>query len=54
MRPSSVSADAEGENVGMFDEEKEIADAIVAPIFDECPLQFERLAVRNEAKTPDL
>ena len=37
----------------MLNEQQEVADATVPAILDECPLQFECLAVGDEAKPPD-
>ena len=54
MRTSAIAADAESENVGMFDEQQEIAHATVAALLHECPLQGERLGVRHATQAPDL
>jgi hypothetical protein len=53
VRAPAVAADAEREDVRMFDENELIVDPIAAPLIDERALQFERLRVRHASELPD-
>ena len=54
VRASTVSPNAEGQDVGMFDEEQHVADAARAAILDERSLERERFTVRHEPKPSHL
>jgi hypothetical protein len=54
VRAAAVAAHAERDDVRMLDEQQQIADAPLAPLLDERPLQRERLAVRQETEASDL
>jgi len=53
VRAPAVSADAEREDVRMFDENELIVDLIAAPLIDESALQGEGLGVRYASELAD-
>ena len=50
---AAIATHAKRQHVGMLDEQQQIADPVRAPLFDERPLQRERLGIAHPAETPD-
>ncbi len=53
MAPSAIAANAERQNVRVFDEEQLIADDAVPPPLDQFALQGKRIGVRDTSEPPD-
>ena len=49
----AVAAHAQGQDVGMLDEQQRVADPVRAPILNQRALQRERVSVRHQAETTD-
>jgi len=49
VRPSDFAADAERQHVRMLEEQQRVGDSSGAAIFDQRPLQGERIGVRHGA-----
>jgi len=53
VRAAAVAANAERQHVWMFEEEQRIADPAGPTLFNERPLQRERLGVRHATEPAD-
>ena len=53
VRPGLGELDAEGDHMGMFEQQQRVGDAPRAPVFDERLLQVERVAVGDQAEAAD-
>ena len=54
VRPRGLGAAAEGDHVGMFQQQQDIPDLARPPLFDERALQFEAFPVGHEPQLADL
>jgi hypothetical protein len=52
--PPAVAANAERQDMRMFEEEQRVADPPRAPVFDQRSLERERLRVRHPAEAADV
>jgi hypothetical protein len=50
---SAIALDAQRQDVWMFDEQQDVFDASGPPLFDEVPLERQRVCVGNEPQTTD-
>ena len=54
MRPAAIPTNTQGQDVGMFDEQEQIANPACLPLLDQLSLQRQSVRIGHPSETPDL